>query len=121
MQSSLTFLLAQLVTGVFLALFAISVLILVPSMILRKGRPGKPEIRWTGHICLVLACLASLVMLDMYRRNGGDSGLSALLTMAFAGLYWFGLRTWANRPLVKIKGRPMHTHRANRLGIVPHR
>ena len=118
MQNSLTVTLVQLITGVLLGMSVVSLLILVPSMIFRKGRPEKPEIRWAGNVCLVLGCLASIGMLDMYRRNGGDSGLFALVTVALAVLYWLCLRSWSNRPLVPIKGRAMHTHR-NRLGVMP--
>jgi hypothetical protein len=122
MQHSLGLMVIQLVLVTLLLMIGISLAIFIPAMIYRKGRPERPEIRWTANVCLFLGVLASLVMLDMFRRNGGESGLYALVTIAVSVFYWFCLRHWASRPSTKPKLNPrrVRTHR-RRLDMISNR
>lgn len=122
MQNSLSLMVIQLILFTFLSMIGASLLILIPSMIYRKGRPERPEIRWAAKLCLFLGIVAAVGMFDMYLKNGGKAGLFALLTIAVSVAYWFCLSRWSNHPDVKPRPNPrrVRTHRA-RVHVTPHR
>lgn len=128
MQNSLSFAVLQLIVGAVLSLLVISLLMLVPAMIYRKGRPEAPELKWTGYVCLAAGAIVAIGMFDMYLKNGGSSGVFAFVTIAVAALYWGGLWWWAHRADGKASPRHAHTHRSRharahraRLNAVSHR
>ncbi|RUL77572.1 hypothetical protein [Dyella choica] len=122
MHDSLGIMLLQLVLVAVLLLIGASLVILIPAMIYRKGLPHRREIKWAANFCLSLGVIASLGMVDMFLRNGGDSGLFAVLTIAVSAAYWFCLRHWSTRPGLKPKLNPrrMRTHRV-RMDVTSHR
>ena len=122
MQNSLSLMVLQLVLFTFLSMIGLSLAILIPAMIYRKGKPEKSEIRWAANLCLFLGTLASIGMFDMFLRNGSKAGLFALLTMAVSVSYWLCLRHWSNHPGVKPRPNPrrVRTHRA-RMNMASHR
>lgn len=121
-NTSLSLMVIQLVLVAVLSLIGASLVVLIPAMIYRKGMPERREIKWAANFCLFLGILAALGMFDMFLRNGGESGLFALLMLGISAAYWFCLRHWSTRPGLKPKLNPrrVRTHRA-RMDMISHR